>query len=137
MFQVGTATGGIRDDGIEGGRIKEVDHSPRHFGRPLGIPVVRMERSAAGLDRGSDHLATVGQQNVRGVPVDVGEDKILDTSGEKAHPVPGLFMGNLHRSDELVGELRPDSRSHPLQVAPILGQPPGQTQPTKIGRAHV
>ena len=66
-------------------------------------------------------FAAVGQKYIRGVAIDVGEDKVLDAAGEQGDAVLLLGWG-FDRADELRRELRRDGRALGLEATEILGE---------------
>ena len=82
VAEVIAAAARVRDDGVELGRREEVDHPlGQRLGR-IAFAVVGVERAAARLDGRRVDFAAVGQKDVRGVAVDVGEDEVLDAAGQ-------------------------------------------------------
>ena len=132
MAEVITTATGVGDDRVELRRRKEIDHP---LGQCLGridFAIVRVERAAAGLDGRGVHFATVGQEDVRGIAVDVGEDEILDAAREQGDAVL-LLRRRLDGADELRRELRRNGRALRLEAAKILGQKLRQSNLTEGG----
>ena len=63
--------------------------------RAIEVAVVRVDRAAAWLRRRRVDGASVRQQHVRGVAVDVREHQILDTAGQERDFVSGFAARNL------------------------------------------
>ena len=74
---------------------------------------MRVQRAAAGLRRRRVDLAAVGQQHVRRVAVDVGEDEILDAAREQGDAVARL--GRAAASLRAISAIR-ERRRHPRRL---------------------
>ena len=114
---MGSTSGGVGDNGVEVERIELIDHPPCQNTGGHGLSVVCMERSAARLHGGSHDFAAVGQQDIGGVPVDVGKDQILHAAGKKAHAVALDSLWGLDGTDHLMGKARENAGCLRLECA--------------------
>jgi len=64
-------------------------------------------------------FATVGQEDIGGVAIDVREDKVLDAAREQGYAVR-LLGRRLNRSDELRRELRSDGWALGLEATKVF-----------------
>jgi hypothetical protein len=94
LLHGGTAAGGVDDDGVDVGLLEEGDDAAGHGGSLVFETGVDHERSAAGLILGRDDFAAFGGEDASGCGVDVGEEDLLDTSGEKAYATARGGMRN-------------------------------------------
>ena len=74
MFQMRTATGRVRDDGVELFRRKLVDIFSRETLRHFPFAIVRVQRAAAILLRRRDNFATISRQNFYRIAVHIAEN---------------------------------------------------------------
>ena len=75
FFEMGAAAAGVGDDGVEIGDGEEVELAAGEETGGIQVPIVGVEGAAAGLDGRSEDFAVVGEEDVRGVAVDVREDE--------------------------------------------------------------
>jgi len=85
VAQVRAAAAGVGDDRVESERVEEVELAAGEFASGVGVAVVRVERTAAGLDGGRVDFAAVGEKDVHSGAIDVGEDKVLHTAGQHGY----------------------------------------------------
>ena len=113
--QVRSAAAGVRDDRIVAVRREEIDHPARLLPGQIQLAVVGVQRSAARLRRWRLDAAAVGQQHIRRVAVDVGEDQILDAAGQKRDAIAGLSPRRFAARDQPIRERRRHPRRLRLQ----------------------
>ena len=132
MAEMVTAAAGVGDDGVELRRREKVDHPLRQRLGRIGFAIVSVKGAAAGLDGRRVDFAAVGQEDVRGIAIDVGEDEILDAAREQGDAVL-LLRRRLDGADELRRELRRDGRALRLEATEILRKELGQAELTEGG----
>jgi hypothetical protein len=77
-----------------------------------------MERSAAELQRRSLHLASICEENIGGIPIDVGKNEILDTPGQHSNTESYAPVGRpFNRADELMRKMTLDRWSLGFQAS--------------------
>jgi len=91
----GTTAGGVDDDGVDVGLLEEFDDAAGHGGGLIVESGVDHQRPAARLIARRDYFAAFGGEDAGGGFVDVGEEDLLDASGEHAGSSAGC--GGSHR----------------------------------------
>lgn len=107
LFHVGTAAGGVDDDGIGVGLFEDVDRLAGEGKRRGFFSGVDAERAATGLILWGDDFAALGGEDAGGGGVDVREEGALDAAEEEAD-TPALFA--LRERDGSDGFGRHDGR---------------------------
>ena len=120
------AAGHVGHHVVDVQRLERGDGAPRPAQRLLLTPGVQLQRAAAPLVAGHDHVVALRGQHPCGGRVDPVEEHVLHAAGQQRHPAPSGTDGRgVHRQpgERLAHRDRRQQRLHRAQPA---GQPVGQ-----------
>jgi hypothetical protein len=103
LLDVGAATGGVDDDGVDLGVFEDFDGGAGELEGLHFLAGVDAERAAAGLLRRGDDFATFGGEDACGGGVDFGEKGALDAAEEEADAFAFFALGGGERRDRFDG----------------------------------
>ena len=124
MLEMGAATAGIGDDGVELVRRKLVELLACEALGKFPFPIVGVQGPAAVLFGRSNDFATVMGEHLDRIAVDVAEDKVLGAANKHRDPIFASPNGGSDWSNEVGRELRLHFRGHRFQFAQALGKQP-------------
>lgn len=120
--KVGTATASIGDDGVVVLCWETGEQGERESARGVGVAIVRVQGSAAGLISGRVNVTVRREQYIHGISMDIGVDEVLHASGEHEDMVSAA-AGTFVFGDEIRGSVVGDHGRFCLKIPQSFRKP--------------